>query len=348
MSIAMGTEELLMSTVSIVIPCFTERRWESLLRAVRSAWDQTYDCPVIVVVDHNESLLARLQGEIGTAARVVPSRLPQGASGARNTGALLATSELVAFLEDDAAAEPTWIENLVRAYRETPSAVGLGGAIKPIWRQPVPRWFPMEFSWVIGATTPHSVRTPVRNVWGGNMLVKRSSFLAAEGFRTGFGKIRDASQPEDTELCLRMTTRAEPGSRWLFVPDAVVFHEVPAQRGTPSFFLRRCWSEGRGKHALSLLTDPGSRPLEEEAGFIRLVLTRGLFHHLTAVTRGDPFGLARAAFIVLGTAAAGAGFVAGAVQEASRHRRTHSWSRTRVTPGTVTNIPTPGQEAADA
>jgi glucosyl-dolichyl phosphate glucuronosyltransferase len=337
-----------MLTVTIIIPCFTERRWDSLLRAVQSAWDQTFPCQLIVVVDHNERLLARLQSEIGTKAQVVPNSLPQGASGARNTGALIATSELVAFLEDDAAAEPTWIEALVRAYRETPRAVGFGGAIKPIWSHATPTWFPAEFSWAIGATPAVSVRTPVRNVWGGNMLVRRGAFLAAEGFRTGFGKIRDASQPEDTELCLRMTARAAPGSRWLFVPDAVVFHEVPIHRGTGAFFLRRCWSEGRGKHALWVLTAPGARPLDDEAVFVRTVLTRGLLRNLAAVTRGDPSGLARASAIVLGTAAAATGFVVAVVQDVGRRRWMRRRPRVRDTPSTVTPISAAEQEAVDA
>jgi GT2 family glycosyltransferase len=335
-------------TVTVVIPCFTERRWESLLRAVQSAWDQTYDCHVIVVVDHNARLLARLQTAIGTKARVVPSHLPPGASGARNTGALMAASELVAFLEDDAVAEPTWIENLVRAYNETPACAGFGGAIKPFWRQPVRRWFPVEFSWVVGATAPHTVRAPVRNVWGGNMLVRRESFLAADGFRIGFGKLRDASQPDDTELCLRMQACSEPGSEWIFVPDAVVSHEVPPERSTWSFFLRRCWAEGRGKHALWVLAGPNSRALDEESRFVRAVLTRGLLRNLAAVAAGDRYGLARVSAIVLGTAAACAGFLVESLQQAGRNLRAQRWSRARETPDTVEPIPAPEQEAAGA
>jgi cellulose synthase/poly-beta-1,6-N-acetylglucosamine synthase-like glycosyltransferase len=263
---------------------------------------------------------------------------------------MLATSELIAFLEDDAAAEPTWIENLVRAYRDAPSAVGFGGAIKPMWEQSLPRWFPMEFSWVVGATRPRAVHASVRNVWGGNMLVRRQPFLDADGFRTGFGKLRNASEPDDTELCLRMQARAEPGSRWIFVPDAVVFHEVPPERRTWAFFLRRCWAEGRGKYALSVLAGPGSNALGEEAAFVRGVLTRGLLGNLAAALRGDPFGLARASAMLLGTAAAGAGFVLAAGQRTRRRRRAESWSRRRSAspPVTdITDIPTPRREAAD-
>ena len=335
-------------TVTVVIPCFTERRWHLLMRAVRSAWDQTYPCDLVVVVDHNPRLLARLRCEIGARALVLPNRLPRGASGARNTGALEARSELVAFLEDDAAADPTWLEHLVRAYGAAPFAVGFGGAVKPIWEQPVPRWFPAEFLWAIGVTDPARTGADVRNVWAGNMLLRRGSFLEAEGFRIGFGKIGTASQPEDTELCIRMNAQAEPGPRWTFVPEAVVFHQVPAERGTWSFFLRRCWSEGEGKQALSSLAGPGSRALEEEARFIRNVLTGGVFRNVVATARGDPFGLARAAAILVGTAAAAAGFVFAAVRPASRRRSARPERPSRAGADAVTDAPMSRNEAAEA
>ncbi len=254
----------------------------------------------------------------------------------------------MAFLEDDAAAEPTWIECLVRAYGAVPAAIGFGGAVKPIWEKPVPRWFPAEFLWAIGVTDPDRTGADVRNVWAGNMFVRRRSFLEAEGFRTGFGKIRSTSQPEDTELCIRMNTQAQPGPRWIFVPEAVVFHQVPPERGTWGFFLRRCWSEGQGKHALSSLAGPGSRALDEEARFIRSVLTRGLLGHLVAVARGDLFGLARAAAIALGTAAACAGFVSAAVLPRNPHRAARRGQRSRAFGDTATGSPGPGQETARA
>jgi peptidoglycan/xylan/chitin deacetylase (PgdA/CDA1 family)/GT2 family glycosyltransferase len=307
-----------MATVTIVIPCFTAKRWHSLLRAIESAWAQTHPCELIVVVDHNPDLMGRLTAEIGARAVVVPNRFPRGASGARNTGALAASTELIAFLEDDAVAEPTWIENLLRAHRTTPNAVGYGGAVRPRWARPQPRWFPDEFAWAVGSTSGR-IDVDVRNVWGGNMLVRRASFLEAGGFRAGFGKRGNVSQPEDTELCIRMSARAQTGARWMFVPDAVVFHDVPAERGTWSFFLRRCWSEGKGKYAMSSLSGPWVEVLGEEARFVRTVMTRGVGRNLAAAGRGDVAGLARTAAIVLGSAAAATGFAwASAV---------HLWSR---------------------
>jgi hypothetical protein len=132
------------------------------------------------------------------------------------------------------------------------------------------------------------------------------------------------------------------------VPDAVVSHEVPPERSTWSFFLRRCWAEGRGKHALWVLAGPNSRALDEESRFVRAVLTRGLLRNLAAVAAGDRYGLARVSAIVLGTAAACAGFLVESLQQAGRNLRAQRWSRARETPDTVEPIPAPEQEAAGA
>jgi GT2 family glycosyltransferase len=310
-----------MTSVSVVIPCFTEARWEEITRAVGSVLAQTHPCQLVVVVDHNDVLLERLRRAVGQQARVVPNRFARGASGGRNTGALLAEGDLVVFMDDDEVAEADWIENLVRAHRAAPFAVGLGGAVEARWPHGTPRWFPEEFSWTVGGTAPRPQDTDVRNVWGGNMAVRRALFLEVGGFANEFGKVGHASQPEDTELCLRMNAHVGAGARWRFVPDAVISHEVPPERSTFRFFLRRNWAEGTGKRVMSSLSAAGSGVLDEETAFVRTVLTRGVPRELAAAARGDLGGLARAAAIVLGIGAAALGYLAAGVRSARTPRR---------------------------
>jgi len=298
-----------MTSVSVVVPCFTEERFPEIAAAVRSVLDQTHPAEVIVVVDHNDLLLQRLRRALRPQVRVVPNRFGRGASGGRNTGALLATGELVVFMDDDEVAEPDWIERLVEAHRRTPTAVGLGGAVRARWPGGTPHWFPEEFSWAVGGTEPRPGPTDVRNVWGGNLAVRRESFLAAGGFAADFGKVGHASQPEDTELCLRMNDRSGPGARWRFVPGAVISHEVPPERRTVRFFLHRTWSEGAGKRVMSHLSQSNSAVLAEEHAFVRTVLTRGVARNVLAVVRGDVWGLARAGMILLGVGSAGLGYL---------------------------------------
>jgi glycosyltransferase involved in cell wall biosynthesis len=239
---------------------------------------------------------------------VLPNRFDRGASGARNTGALHAGSPVVAFLDDDAVADSKWLGLLVRYFDDT-SVVGVGGGVTPIWAGRRPAWFPDEFAWVVGASyrgLPEEV-AEVRNVWALNMAVRTEMFVAAGGFRLGFGKVGNRSSPEDTDLCLRMGLG---GGRWLHVPAARVTHHVPAERSTFGFFLRRCFIEGVGKAALADLTS--SNPLDAERNYVRQVVPHGISRYLreAVLSRRLP-PAARAGAMVCGVTSAGVGYVRG-------------------------------------
>lgn len=293
---------------SIVITCFTGKRWSHLGAAIDSALSQT-TAPreVIVVVDHNDDLLSSVIREWPDVT-VMANRFDRGASGARNTGALQARSPVVAFLDDDAVADPKWLELLVRCFDDT-SVVGVGGGVTAVWAEHQPAWFPDEFAWVVGASyrgLPEDI-AEVRNVWALNMAVRAETFVAVGGFRLGFGKVGNLSSPEDTDLCLRMGLC---GGRWLHVPAAQVAHHVPAERSTFGFFLRRCFLEGVGKAALAGLTS--SNPLDAERDYVRQVIPRGVRRYLreAVLSRRLP-PAARAAAMVCGVTSAGVGYTRG-------------------------------------
>src|SRR5699024_3917564 len=119
---------------------------------------------LLVVIDHNEELQARAEAEL-TGARVLANAGPKGLSGARNTGLEAATCGVVAFLDDDATAEPHWTSHLLAPYRD-PDVLGVGGWAVPDWQTGEPAWFPEEFLWVVGCSyrgLPTST-APVRNL----------------------------------------------------------------------------------------------------------------------------------------------------------------------------------------
>jgi GT2 family glycosyltransferase len=296
------------TSASIVITCFTERRWSQLVAAIDSAIGQTLAAQeVIVVVDGNDQLLSRVE-QRWPQIRVMANRFDRGASGARNSGAFAARSPVVAFLDDDTEADPKWLELLVQCF-EDDSVVGVGGGVSPAWTDRQPTWFPDEFAWVVGASYRglHDHVAEVRNVWAENMAVRTERFLAVGGFRLGFGKVGTRSSPEDTDLCIRM---ALGGGRWLYLPAAQVAHHVPAERSTFGFFLRRCFSEGVGKAALARLTS--SESLSTERDYLRQVIPRAISRDLqeAVVSRRLP-PAARACAMVAGLASAAAGYARG-------------------------------------
>lgn len=306
----MTHEDLL--RVSVVVCAYTEDRWEDILAAVASVHAQRHPAhEVLLVVDHNPVLLARLTLRYeGTAVRVLPNAGPRGLSAGRNTGIAASEGEVVAFLDDDAVAERDWLHWFADAYRD-PQVLGVGGRTRPVWASGSrPRWFPEEFDWVVGASYrgQPAGRARVRNVLGGNASFRRIAFDIAGGFATGIGRDGDRRPLgcEETELCIRLA-RAKPGGLLLIDDRAVIWHRVPAARERFGYFRTRCYAEGLSKALVtrSVGTEAG---LETERRYAARVLPAGAARGLRDALRGRPGGAGRAGAIVAGAATTAAGY----------------------------------------
>ncbi len=290
---------------SVVICAYSEERWDELVRAVDSALGQTAAArEVVVSVDHNPELLERARERFQPAVTVVANEQRAGLAGARNSGAHATSAPLVAFLDDDARAQPDWLEQIVQPYGD-PSILGVGGRIDPDWRRPRPRWFPEEFYWVVGCSYRGlpTAPGPVRNMIGANMSVRREVFDALGGFSEDLGRL------EETDFCIR-GQRLFPDGVWLYWPRAIVSHSVAPERTTWRYFRARCFNEGVAK--ASMVAGTGHQAgLQSERHYVRRVLPTGLARELLRVLRGDTAGPERAAAIVTGLAYTAAGFLRG-------------------------------------
>jgi cellulose synthase/poly-beta-1,6-N-acetylglucosamine synthase-like glycosyltransferase len=296
-------------TASVVIASYAGERWSYLQDAVASVLAQTHAAlEIVVVVDHNPDLLVQARRAL-PAALVIPNTGVRGASGARNTGVAVCHGDVLAFLDDDARASAEWLAALLPHFAD-PDVVGVGGRVDPIWATSRPGWFPPEFDWVVGGSYRGMPRTaePVRNVWSNNMAIRRTVFDAAGGFREKFGKVGSRSRPEDTDLCLRATA----GGRgiWVYEPAGIAGHQVPPERTTVRYFLRRCFHEGRGKAGLSALNGAADSTSTERR-YARNVLPQGIARGLAEAARGDWTGALRSAAIVAGFGTAAAGYLTG-------------------------------------
>jgi Glycosyl transferase family 2 len=322
-------------TVSVVIAAFTMERWNDLFEAVASVRTQTVPVlETVVVIDHNPALLARAQDGL-SGVIVTANAGASGASATRNTGVSVSHGEIVAFLDDDAVASPTWLEALLGHFTD-PHVVGLGGRVDPLWAASRPRWFPYEFDWAVGGSyrgMPEEA-VPVRNVWSNNMAIRRSVFDAIGGFRSDFGKVGHRSRPEDTDLCLRAAA-AQPGGTWIYEPAGIVGHRVPLTRATLRFFLRRCFNEGSGKAALAALNGRDVSTSAERT-YTRQVLPQGFARGLRDAAHGKGSEGLRSLAIAAGLSAATAGFMIGqaaAVVQANSLRRQGPAAGPRPAPG---------------
>jgi cellulose synthase/poly-beta-1,6-N-acetylglucosamine synthase-like glycosyltransferase len=286
-------------------------RWDALKAAVQSCTEQSRPPEeIIVVIDHNEDLRERAQVEF-LGARVVANESTKGLSGARNTGVVYSSGDVIAFLDDDAFAEATWLEELL-APMSDPAVAGTGGFVVPFWESGEAAWFPETFYWILGCSFAGlpTTNAPIRNPIGANMAIRRHVFSSVGGFTSGLGRIGVTPLGcEETELCIRYTSHV-PGHRFMFARAAVVHHRVPASRLTWHYFWTRCWAEGLSKAAVSTLVGANAG-LAAERKHVMGALPRELVQSLTMIRRNPRVALTRMALIVAGTSLAMAGVVRG-------------------------------------
>ena len=295
-------------TVSVVICAYREDRWLQLKKSVASVEAQTSPpIEIIVCIDHNEELLRKSEAyfgkgrSAGTIPLIVLANKYNGRLGsARNTGAELARGEVVAFLDDDAAAAVDWLERLIAPYDD--ERVGaVGGKPLPVFEVRRPRWFPHEFDWVFGCVYRGLplTRAPSRRLIGANMSARRSALREIGGFHT--------DHQDDMDMCQRI---AYAQHRVLYEPLAVVHHFVPATRTTWHYYCRKCYLANQGKvEVFANMKEAAS--LSAEVAFVKRALTTGTLAEIRHVIRGDPYGLARIGAMAAGIALAGLGHLSG-------------------------------------
>jgi len=302
--------------ISVVICAYTEERWHGLVAAVESIQRQSIPPrETILVIDHNMRLFERAQTHMPDIT-VIESSEPKGLSGARNSGIALAQGALIAFLDDDAIAEPDWLERLGRCCHD-PQVLGAGGIVEPLWLGKHPKWFPQEFYWVVGCTyqKPPDTPTAVRNPYGGCICIRREVFEEVGGFRNGIGRVGiHPMGGEETELCIR-AAQHWPDKVFLCEPLARIHHRISSYRASWRYFQSRCYSEGLSKALIAKYV--GTRDsLASECSYTLRVLPRGVAQSLMkGLLHCDLWELMRAGAIVFGLAITTLGYVVGMITQ---------------------------------
>jgi GT2 family glycosyltransferase len=304
-----------MLDVSVIICAYTEARWLDLVAAVESLHRQSIPArEIIVVVDHNQRLLERVRAHLSVI--VVENSETQGLSGARNSGIAVAGGAFIAFLDDDATAEPDWLERLNRCF-EDPQVLGVGGTVEPEWLSKRPAWFPREFYWVVGCTYRDQPEKAiaVRNPYGGCACYRREMFEVVGGFRTDMGRIGTLPMGcEETELCIR-ASQYWPKKVFLYEPQAKIHHRIPSSRAKWHYFRSRCFAEGLSKAAVTRYV--GAKDgLATERTYIVRTLLRGIARGVMDGTLHlDITGFARTGAIAAGLIITATGYSAGVMTQ---------------------------------
>jgi glycosyltransferase involved in cell wall biosynthesis len=251
--------------VSVVIPTFG--RPMLVARAIRSAFAQTHRrIEIIVVIDGEDpATVATLEAIDDPRLRWIVHPERRGAGPARDTGALAATGEWVAFLDDDDEWLPTKLERQIAAAPADGRALLMtlfrvvsprGELVKPVrpysGREPIDEWLFDRHSWLRG---------------GEAMLQTSGLMMPAATF--DHLRFRDTKQHEEWELAIRAVK--ELGYAFIIVAEPLVVYYEPTA-DTPSLSKTYTWQR-------SLEWIDGLRGLVTPrgyAGFCLTVATQGL------------------------------------------------------------------------
>ncbi len=251
--------------ISVVVTSYTLSREPDLDRLLESLRRQTYPNVEIVFVGEGDRELcdrvARRAEVLGLSEPLLAfNEGPRGASAARNLGVGLASGDVVAFIDDDAQAQPDWAEEMARTYTDHPDIAGVAGAVEPIWRDPATRWFPEELYWIIGCTgwlDGGETLSPAQSGATVNVSYRKQALRAAGGFSAGLGPARTGGArrspwaegiAEDTDLLLRV--RKATGAEVLYNPKMRVGHSVEPWRTGLRWVVRRSAGVGWSRRML--------------------------------------------------------------------------------------------------
>jgi len=273
--------------ISVIICCYSLDRLKDVHEAIDSALNQSLKPDeVIVSVDHNQKLFEILRKETAYPVKIVLNEFDHGAAGTRNFGIRQSTGKIVAFIDDDSVAAPTWLENLVPNLN-TQKIMGVGGRVELIWPGgKIPFWFPEEFDFMYGATAHKKLAIlpdgEIRNVNENNAAFSKEIFQEIGYMEPSLGRCYaegvkfEAIGGEGAEFCLRMKIRY-PDRMILFEPAALTYHKVGSNRGTTRYMLNYAYREGITRAMLkSLVSRYGKRPLAAENLFLRRVLFKSI------------------------------------------------------------------------
>jgi GT2 family glycosyltransferase len=241
------------SSLRISVGICTYNRDRFLFAALESLARQNMECAAyeVILVDNNST------DKTADVARQFRENYPsvqfhyfleekQGLSHARNRAVEEAQSELIAFIDDDAIADPAYLENLLSFFDLHPQIMAAGGKILPYFHphNQEPAWLSWYLIGLLSCLDLGDEEKPFpRYPIGCNMAFRKTVFEKIGLFDPRLGRIQNSLMgSEEKDLFIRVK---EAGLPVYYVPQALVYHTIPPER-TQDPFLRKV-SEGIGK-----------------------------------------------------------------------------------------------------
>jgi GT2 family glycosyltransferase len=256
----------------VTVAVCTRGRPESLAHTLESLRRQRCRTAELLVVDNAppDEATRELVAQRFPEARYVREPRP-GLGWARNRAVLEASAEVVAFTDDDAVADPGWLEAIAALFARNPDVVAMTGLVLPLELETrAQELFERYGGFGRGARRRwHALRGPIRRLragpWGtgANMAFRRKLFGEIGLFDPALGA-GQAGGGDDLDIFLRVMLA---GHALVYEPSAVVRHRHRRSLDELSAQLR---AYGAG-HMAFLLRTAGHAPRTRRAVLRALV-----------------------------------------------------------------------------
>ena len=244
---------------SIIVPTYNRpHQIPPLLQSLRRL--RYPDCEIIIVDDGSTV------GDLGQLTLPENARVVRQANGgpamARNTGARLATGDLLAFTDDDCRPHPNWLAPFAKQFEHTPDALFGGQVVNGLPNNPY------------AVATQHLIDflrgDPPVFFPSNNIAIGRTRFHTLGGFSESF----PLAAGEDRDFCDR-------ANRLVYCPNAIIYHDH-------HLTLRRYWRQhanyGRGAWQLrNVRASAGKRHFSSLTYYSNLLSTPVRAHGATGL-----------------------------------------------------------------
>jgi glycosyltransferase involved in cell wall biosynthesis len=235
--------------VSVIICTYNRdkhihRALESLIHQTASKED--YE---IVVIDNNSTdqtaqIIKDFNKKYAQEYNIITAvENKQGLSYARNTGIDISTGDIVSFIDDDAIAQPDFIEKIIKNTMQFPSYLAFGGKVLPKYENGTePGWMSSYIERIISVVDMGDKYQEFKKTYpvGCNMIFRREIFDKVGKFNT-----RLRLRSDDKYIFLKIK---EAGYSVLYLPDVVVQHFIDTFRTTPEYVKKISLLNGKSEY----------------------------------------------------------------------------------------------------
>jgi len=170
-----------------------------------------------------------------------------GVGYARNTAYRAAHSVYVGYIDDDASAEPDWLEKALDLFNgASHPPVCVGGPILPFYSSAKPPWFLDDYetrSW----GSQIRVLCLGEAFSGSNMIWRRDVLEAIGGFGESLGPKGDRLGIGEDTAAFKRIWQNDPGCTLIYSPELRIGHWVPAYKMRVSYSFKRAFVTGQSE-----------------------------------------------------------------------------------------------------